>query len=202
MSKTLLSSLATKLADHLFSSNLVERPSLFCGGYDLLWRQDEPVEACVSQLNAVNIRDVCDTKSPVKGGACSSVEDAWDATDLVVFPMDCMKGIVASECKVIHCIIARSWGLSVAPWNKDELTVAVEGLVEDDPVLASCHPVSHVASFNLRERFRAVISLAAAVTRGSSFRPVEIPVPVSISSLTGVPFILGCRLPPHSVVLP
>ena len=30
----------------------------------------------------VNIRDVCDTKSPVKGGARSSVEDAWDATDL------------------------------------------------------------------------------------------------------------------------
>ena len=35
------------------------------------------------------------------------------------------------------------------PWNKDELAVAVEGLVEDNPVLASSHPVSHVASFNL-----------------------------------------------------
>ena len=90
------------------------------------------------------------------------------------------------------------------PWNKDELTVAVEGLVEDDPVLASSHPVSHVASFNLlpqrkyrswmrfhqylnpahlRERFRAIISLAAAVTRGSSLRPVEIPVPVGQLSI-------------------
>ena len=35
------------------------------------------------------------------------------------------------------------------PWNKDELAVAVEGLVEDDPVLASSHPVSDIASFNL-----------------------------------------------------
>ena len=33
--------------------------------------------------------------------------------------MDCMKGIIASECKVIHCIIARSWGLSVAPEDKE-----------------------------------------------------------------------------------
>merc|ERR1719220_3116275 len=160
------------------------------------------VEAGVSQLNAVNIRDVCDTKSPVQGGARSSVEDAWDATDLVVFAMDCMKGIVASECKVIHCIVARSRGLSVAPWNEDELTVAVESLVEDDPVLPSCYPVSHVASFNLRERFGAIISLAAAVTRGSRLRPVEIPVPVSVSSLTSVSVVLRRRLSPHSVVLP
>ena len=78
----------------------------------------------------------------------------------------------------------------------------MEGLIEDDPVLASSHPVSHVASFNLlemykldvrivlnpaasahlRERLRAVISLAAAVTRGSSLRPVEIPVPVGQSA--------------------
>ena len=142
-------SFATKLTDHLFSSNLVERPSLFCGGYDLLRGQDEPVEAGVSQLNAVHIWDVGDTKGPVEGGARCSVEDARDAANLVVFPMDCMKGFIAIECKVIHCIIARSWRLSVAPWNKDELTVAVEGLVEDDPVLASSHPVSHVASFNL-----------------------------------------------------
>ena len=37
----------------------------------------------------------------------------------------------------------------IIPWNKDELAVAVEGLVEDNPVLASSHPVSDVASFNL-----------------------------------------------------
>ena len=38
------------------------------------------------------------------------------------------------------------------PWYKDELAVAVEGLVEDDPVLASSHPVSHVASFDLADK--------------------------------------------------
>ena len=35
-------------------SHLVERPSLFCSGYDLLRGQDEPIEAGVSQLNAEN----------------------------------------------------------------------------------------------------------------------------------------------------
>ena len=35
-------------------SHLVERPSLLCSGYDLIWWQDEPVEAGVSQLNAEN----------------------------------------------------------------------------------------------------------------------------------------------------
>ena len=34
--------------------HLVERPSFLSGGYDLLWGQDEPVEAGVSQLNAGN----------------------------------------------------------------------------------------------------------------------------------------------------
>ena len=38
------------------------------------------------------------------------------------------------------------------PWYKDELAVAVEGLVEDDPVLASSHPVSDIASFNLADK--------------------------------------------------
>ena len=32
----------------------MERPSFLCRGYDLLWWQDEPVEASVSQLNAGN----------------------------------------------------------------------------------------------------------------------------------------------------
>merc|ERR1719341_2708511 len=70
-----VSSLAAKFGDHLFSSNLVERPSFLCRGYDLLWWQDEPVE------------------------------DTWDAANLIVFPMDCMESIVASEGKVIHCIV-------------------------------------------------------------------------------------------------
>merc|ERR1712222_270861 len=188
-----VSSLAAKFGDHLFSSNLVERPSFLSGGYDLLWGQDEPVEASVSQLNTVHIWDVGNTKSPVEGGARCSVEDTWDAANLIVFPMDCMKSIIASEGKVIHCIVARSRSLSVAPWYKDELAVAVERLVEDDPVLSS---------FHLRERLRTIISLAAAVTRGSSLRPMEIPVPVSVSSLAGVSVVLGCGLSPHSVVVP
>ena len=37
----------------------------------------------------------------------------------------------------------------ISPWYQDELAVAVEGLVEDDPVLASPNPVSDVASFHL-----------------------------------------------------
>ena len=41
--------LLTELIPHL-----VERPSLLSGGYDLLWGQDEPIEAGVSQLNAEN----------------------------------------------------------------------------------------------------------------------------------------------------
>ena len=87
----------------------------------------------------VNIWDLCDTKSPVEGGARSSVEETWDAanltleniniekgkvtvvSNLVVFLMDCIKGIVASDCKVIHCIVARSWGISVAPEDKEWL---------------------------------------------------------------------------------
>ena len=32
----------------------MERPSFLSGGYDLLWWQDEPVEAGVSQLDAGN----------------------------------------------------------------------------------------------------------------------------------------------------
>ena len=34
------------------SPHLVERPSLLCGGNNLLWRQDEPVQTGVPQLNA------------------------------------------------------------------------------------------------------------------------------------------------------
>ena len=67
----------------------------------------------------VHVWDVGDTKGPVEGGARCSVEDARDAANLVVFPMDCMKGFIAIECKVIHCIIARSWRLSVAPEDKE-----------------------------------------------------------------------------------
>merc|ERR1712096_450448 len=78
-----VSLLAAKLSDHLFSSNLVECPSLLSGGYGLLWGQDETVEAGVSQLNAVHIWDVGNTKGPVEGGARSSVEDAWDAASLI-----------------------------------------------------------------------------------------------------------------------
>ena len=37
----------------------------------------------------------------------------------------------------------------ISPWYQDELAVAVESLVEDDPVLASPNPVSDVASFHL-----------------------------------------------------
>merc|ERR1711997_356190 len=148
----------SKLGDHLFSGNLVEGPSLFCCGYDLLGGEDEPVEAGVSQLNAVHVWDVSHTEGPVKGGSCCCVEHAWDAANLVVFPVDRMKSIVASESKIIHRVVARSWSLSVAPWYQDELAVAVEGLVEDDPV---------VASSNLREGFGTIISLAAAVARGS-----------------------------------
>ena len=37
-----------------FKNHLVEGPSLFCCGYDLLGGKDEPVEAGVSQLNAAN----------------------------------------------------------------------------------------------------------------------------------------------------
>ena len=80
-------------------AHLVERPSLLSGGYDLLWGQDEPVEAGVSQLNTekknegytliksdvpVHIWDVGNTKGPVEGGARSSVEDAWDAASLTL----------------------------------------------------------------------------------------------------------------------
>ena len=37
----------------------------------------------------------------------------------------------------------------ISPGYQDELAVAVEGLVEDDPVLASPNPVSDVESFHL-----------------------------------------------------
>ena len=37
----------------------------------------------------------------------------------------------------------------ISPWYQDELAVAVESLVEDDPILASPNPVSDVASFHL-----------------------------------------------------
>ena len=72
----------------------------------------------------------------------------------------------------------------ISPWYQDELAVAVESLVEDDPVLASPNPVSDVASFHLmveqmskmllrvvfhlREWFGTIISLAAAIAGGSS----------------------------------
>ena len=70
----------------------------------------------------------------------------------------------------------------ISPWYQDELAVAVESLIEDDPILASPNPVSDVASFHLmeemskmllcevfhlRERFGTIISLAAAVAGGS-----------------------------------
>ena len=41
--------------------------------------------------------------------------------NLVVFPVDRMKSIVASESEIVHCIVARSWSLSVAPEDKDWL---------------------------------------------------------------------------------
>ena len=81
-------------------------------------------------------------------------------------------------------VIHLEYSLShISPWYQDELAVAVEGLIEDDPVLASPNPVSDVASFHLmeemskmllcevfhlRERFGTIIGLAAAVAGGSS----------------------------------
>ena len=89
----------------------------------------------------VHVWNVGNTKGPVKGGACCSIEDArdaanltlenvkieerkrparsWDCLNLIVFPMDCMESIIASEGKVIHCIVARSRSLSVAPEDRE-----------------------------------------------------------------------------------
>merc|ERR1712156_597178 len=156
----LVPSLAAKFCDHLLGGNLVERPSLLCGGNNLLWRQDEPVQTRVPQLNAVDIRDVGNPKGPVKGGTSCSVQDAGDAASLVVLPMNGKDSVVS-----------RSWCRCVAPWEEDELTVAVESLVEDYSVLPSAHKVADIAILNLREGFRAIICLGAAIARGSSLGP-------------------------------
>merc|ERR1712109_166802 len=92
----LVPSLAAKFCDHLLGGNLVERPSLLRGGNNLLWRQDEPVQTRVYQLNAVDIRDVGNPKGPVKGGAGCGVEDA---ASLVVLPMNSKESVVSSVCQ-------------------------------------------------------------------------------------------------------
>merc|ERR1711936_798163 len=176
-------------------------PSLAAKFWDhLLGRQDEPVQTGVSQLNAVDIRDMGNPKGPVKGGAGRSVEDTGDAASLVVLPMNGKESVVSSVCQVIHCVVSRSWCRCVAPWEEDELTVAVESLVEDYSVLSSTHKVADIAILNLREGFRAIICLGAAIARGSSLGPVEVPVPVGISPLADITVVLGRGLSPHAIV--
>ena len=76
----------------------------------------------------------------------------------------------------------------------------MKGLEELDVVLVSKDKVPDVPGLDLGEGLGSMICLRAGVWRGSSLGPVVVPVPVGVSSLTGVAGVLSGRLSPHPVI--
>ena len=157
-----------------------------------------PVDASISQLHAGGEEYLQFSMSPVSGAATSNVQHTgntsslvnqnyatWSCehTYLIHFAMDSLKSITTllSESEEFLVVIRESVG--PAPGEQDQLTVAVDAVVEDPVSLPLQQVVSHMDSLNLRPGLRSMICVTALVIGGTSLIPVESIISVGISSL-------------------
>ena len=91
--------------------------------------------------------------------------------------------IWAQHGGVVHLLVVLRRLVGEAPGQQDQLTVAVDGVVEDELVLARQHIVPDVHVLNLGEGLGTVVGVGALVVGGTALIEVESPVPVGINSL-------------------
>ena len=65
----------------------------------------------------------------------------------------------------VNILLHLTWGWTrgVSPWNEDQLAVGVKSLVKLDGVIVRENKVTDIASLDLREWLRAIVSLITTV---------------------------------------
>ena len=113
--------------------------------------------------------------------------------------MHSIERIVASLGDPVEIVHIVRLIITPAPGQEDELTVAVDVVVELDCILVCGQELSHVLGLDLREGLCTHVGVGAGIVRAASSAPVITKVPVGVSSEAIVPVRAPC-LPPQPVV--